>query len=225
MKKDGWLLIYRTLLDKPIWKNSTPEHKSILITILLLVDHKPNEWEWNGKTFKTNPGQTVTSLNTIKEKAGRGISVQNVRSAILRFEKLLFLSQIATKEGRLITIINWDGYQSKKNKPTKGQQRGNKEPTSNKEGNNGKNKIICEFPSDFFLDEVMKKYCMEKSYTKNPGSMFEDFRNYHTAKGSKFKNWVSAWQKWCRQDVVFNKPKDVPDYDANQPTAEDLINA
>jgi hypothetical protein len=71
-----------------------------------------------------------------------------------------------------------------------------------------KNNKKSSFPSGFKLTNAMIKYCMEKSHTKNPESMFEDFKNNHVSKGNKFVNWESAWQTWCRNDVKYNKPKD-----------------
>ena len=135
----GWLVIHRELLGKPIWKGSTPEQKVVLMTLLMMVDFMPSEWEWQGKKYQTKPGEKITSINSIVEKAGKGISTQNVRSSLKRFEKLEFLTNKSTKTGRLISIINWDSYQEIKTEPnkdpTKTQQRPNKDPTPNEQGN------------------------------------------------------------------------------------------
>ena len=111
---EGWIKLYRVLLDKPIWLHSTPEQKTVLMTLLLMADHQSNEWEWNGKTFRTEPGQMVTSANSIIEKCGKGISRQNVRSSLERFKKYEFLTMDSTKTGMLITIVNWRSYQPPK---------------------------------------------------------------------------------------------------------------
>ena len=128
--KNGWIVIHRKLIDKPIWKSSTPEQKTILVTLLMMVDFKQNEWAWKGEKYKTKPGEKVTSLNSIKEASGKGISVQNVRSALNRFKKLQFLTDEPTKEGRLISIINWSSYQDVETKGNKGT---NKDLTPNKQ--------------------------------------------------------------------------------------------
>ena len=116
---DGYIKLYRELIDKPIWLKSTPEQKAVLITLLLLCNHCQKEWEWKGEKFKVFPGQFVTSLESIRKRAGNGISIQNVRSSLKRFKKLQFLTNKATKSGRVISIINWDSYQPKDKKPTK----------------------------------------------------------------------------------------------------------
>jgi hypothetical protein len=132
----GWLIIHRELMDKPIWKGSTPEQKVVLMTLLMMVDFKPSEWEWNGEKYSTKPGEKITSLQSIVSLAGKGISIQNVRSSLKRFEKLEFLTNQPTRQGRLISIINWDSYQSTQHSTQHStQQRPNKGPTPNEQGN------------------------------------------------------------------------------------------
>ena len=111
--KGGWIKLYRELLDKPIWFESTPEQKVILVTLLLMANHDGRQWEWQGQQYYAGPGQFVTSLAKIAEKAGPGISIKNVRTALARFEKYEFLANQSTKRNRLITINNWAFYQDK----------------------------------------------------------------------------------------------------------------
>lgn len=110
---EGWIKIYREILNKPIWLLSTPEQKTILITILLMANHEENEWEWKGGRYICQHGQMITSLEKIAKKAGKGISIQNVRTALVRFEKYGFITNESTNSNRLITICNWEDYQAK----------------------------------------------------------------------------------------------------------------
>lgn len=129
----GWLKVHRCLLDKPIWANSTPEQKTILISLLLMANHAKKSWEWRGLKYDILPGQMVTSAKSICEKAGKGISRQNVRSSLNRFEKLNFLTFESTKRGMLISILNWDSYQSTQpSAQPSAQPRPNQGPTTNK---------------------------------------------------------------------------------------------
>ncbi|HGV8436632.1 TPA: hypothetical protein I0I20_RS02910 [Enterococcus faecium] len=139
----GWIKLYRQLLEKPIWQESTPEQKVILITLLSMANHEEREWEWQGEPYKASPGQFVTSLDSIRKKCGKGISLQNVRTALKRFERYGFLTNEPTNKNRLITIVNWEVYQSKDNDLTKeltsNQQATNKQLTTNKNEKNDKN--------------------------------------------------------------------------------------
>ncbi|SET76611.1 hypothetical protein SAMN05216389_12615 [Oceanobacillus limi] len=129
----GWIKLHRELLNKPIWLESTPEQKSILVTLLMMANHKEKEWEWKGQKFKAEPGQFVTSLEKIAFKSGKGVSMQNVRTAIKRFERYNFLTNKSTNKNRLITIVNWEIYQDVENEPNK---QSNKQLTSNQQAVN-----------------------------------------------------------------------------------------
>lgn len=144
---NGYIKLFRELFTKPIWLNSSPEQKTVLIALIGMVNHEGAQWEWKGQKFEVKPGQTITSIDSIRAACGKGVSTQNVRSALKRFEKLQFLTNESTKTGRLITIENWTLYQVHDGQPnkatnkevTKSQQRGNKEVTSNKNNKNDKN--------------------------------------------------------------------------------------
>ena len=129
----GWIKLHRQLIDKAIWQTSTTEQKIILITILLLASHKNNEWEWQGKRFTVQPGQFVTSSSKLAEAAG--VTRQNVRTALARFEKYEFLTSQSTKTGLLINVVNWGLYQGDAELPNQpsNQELTNDQPTPNQE--------------------------------------------------------------------------------------------
>lgn len=111
MTNQGWIHLWRQLLDDPIWANTTSKQHSVLIAIMLLANHSANKWDWQGKKFEVKAGQFVTSLSSLAKKAGKDVTMQNVRSSLIRFEKLGFLTNKSTKSGRLITVVNWAKYQ------------------------------------------------------------------------------------------------------------------
>ena len=164
----GWIKLHRALLDKTIWINSTPEQKTILITLLLMANHEPNQWEWKGKKYIVKSGEFITSLEKIVAKCGKGITTQNVRSALKRFEKLQFLTNESTKQNRLIKIENWGLYQDEENQPNKAtnkevtndQQRPNKEVTTNKNDKNDKNdkNIFNNISYDILFVPLIEKW-------------------------------------------------------------------
>ncbi|KES26524.1 replication protein DnaD, partial [Listeria monocytogenes] len=82
----------------------------------------------------------VTSIKSITEECGKGISSQNVRTALKRFENYGFLTKESTKVNTLINIVNWGVYQDSENKSntlankqlTNDSQTANKQLTTNK---------------------------------------------------------------------------------------------
>lgn len=165
MSTKGWIKLYRELLEKPIWNQSSLEQKVVLITLLLMANHEERSYIFNGEKIVLKAGQIGTSLEKIAEKTNKQVTQQNIRTALKKFERLGFLTNESTKGGRLITIVNWGIYQENEtsaNKPansclTKDQQRANKEltndltPNKKKECKNDKNvenkkkKDICAF--------------------------------------------------------------------------------
>lgn len=110
----GFIALHRKLLDSPIWQVTTVEQKVILITLLLMANHSEKKWYWQGEEFICQPGQFITSLPNIVKACGNGLTVQNVRTALKKFENMNFLTDQSTKTGRLITIVNWQVYQGKR---------------------------------------------------------------------------------------------------------------
>ena len=225
--REGWIALHRKLLEDVVWLNSSAEQKSILIAVLLLVDHQENEWEWNGKKFKTKPGQTITSIDSIIKACGKGIKSQNVRTALKRFEKLGFLTNESTKTGRLITVLKWDTYQEIKNKHNKdtnnhltnGSQRPNKDLTPNNNGNNvnNENNIISVPLNDGSFFTPDEKYINQLKDTYKHIDIDSEFKSIvswciSNPKKQKTPNGVKRFvNSWMLRNNEKNKPKDHPE--------------
>lgn len=165
MQDKGWICLYRDLLEKTIWQNSTPEQKTILIALLLMANHKQKQWEWKGKKYTVKEGEFITSLEKIVTMCGKGITMQNVRTSLKRFEKLQFLTSKSTNKNRLIKIENWGLYQDKENQPNKvtnkqltsNQQATNKQLTTNNNDNNDNN-ILNNLSNDKLFVPLIEKW-------------------------------------------------------------------
>lgn len=105
--------MWRSLLNDPIWFNSTPEQKAIFITLLFMANWKEQKYDIFGDEIVLKAGSFITSYTQIAELTGKGVSIRNVRTGIDRFEKLEFLTRQVTRRGTLVTIVNWDKYQDK----------------------------------------------------------------------------------------------------------------
>lgn len=161
--KKGWVKLYRKLLDSALWKDCNAAQKAVLVTLLLMVDHSPSSWVFNGKEYKTEPGQMVTSLPSIAEKAG--VSVSQVRRSLMKFEKFNFSTGKPTNKNRLVTIENWALYQGQDEKPT-GKPTGkrqatDRQPTANKniriqEYKNTNKDILSGKPDDTSQDPMQE---------------------------------------------------------------------
>ncbi|MDZ5585197.1 DnaD domain-containing protein [Enterococcus cecorum] len=186
--RGGWIVLHRKLLDKPIWFESTAEQKVILITLLLMANHAEKEWEWQGQKYVAKPGQFVTSLSKIAEVCGEGISFQNVRTALKRFEKYGFLTNESTNKNRLITINNWAFYQDNPNQPNK---QPNKQLTSNQQATN---KQLTTNNNDKQINNVTNNVVVDEQV--DPIS--KAIRTYEQVFGLANPITIQTIQYWCQ---------------------------
>lgn len=140
---EGWIKLHRKLLGNDMFRALKPCQRDVMIICLLLANHQKKKWEWKGEIFECQPGQFVTSLESLQKFCGRGTTIRNIRTAIAKLEKFEFLTNESTKTGRLITINNWNTYQNCSQEIDKGFD---KEPTkqgqrSDKQAANNKNDI------------------------------------------------------------------------------------
>lgn len=156
----GFIKLYRKLQGSKMYRALNSKQRDVMIQCLLLANHQGQEWEWNGEVYKCEPGQFITSLDSLKKVCGPDVKTQSIRTALLKLEKWQFLTNQSTKTGRLITIINWGAYQGYDKEitkeETKSQQRANKELTTNK---NDKNNNV-------YSDEFLKFW---EAYPKKVG--------------------------------------------------------
>lgn len=196
-----------------------------------MANHSSKQWEWLGEKFEVLPGQFITSIDSIKSKAGKNISSQNVRTSLKRFEKLGFLTNKSTKTGRLITVVNWAFYQDENSdltkQVTKTSQRANKDLTPNKNDKNEKKKdssakgdVNPNFPYakfiEWFNEQTGKKFKNTRANQEiisarfNEGYTKEDFALITRYKVSEWKD-DPEWNKYLRLGTLFI-PKHIDNY-------------
>ena len=206
---EGYIKLHRKVLDDALWKICTPEQKVIMITILLKANHKKNEWGWNGFKFIVKPGEFITSLDKLKNACGKKISLQNVRSALVKFKKYHFLTEEVTKESRKISLCNWGKYQTTNiatNKQlTKHQQSTNKALTPNKNDKNEKNdnKESIEYKlSEHLLDMILNN---NPEYKKPDLSSWSKHIDLMIRIDKRKPNDIEDVIDWCQADDFWYK--------------------
>ena len=66
-------------------------------------------------------------------------------------------------------------------------------------------KINTALPENFELNESSVTYA--KVCGVDVDAEIKSFRNWHTAKGSLYKDWQAAWRTWCDKAVEFGRAK------------------
>lgn len=128
-EEKGWVAIWRKTRKNPLWVRMTMAQRSVFLTLLLLAEWKPRDIIANGEEMKLKPGQIFISVRKLVKECGVDATYQKTRTALELFEKFGFLTQEATHEGTLITLINWAKYQGEDceaaQERARGQRKGN----------------------------------------------------------------------------------------------------
>jgi hypothetical protein len=142
-------------------------------------------------------------------------SLAQIKHATKILRKLLCIASTKLPGGTLITILNYDHYQNPKNYEATNEapheaplgvpyNKKNKKEYNNKEDFSFKK--LVPIPANIFLTDKMKQYVIKQNckHENHASELFENFKNHHSAKGTKFKDWTSAFYTWVRNDKKFN---------------------
>ena len=124
-KNEGWIRLYRQLLRSETWRALNNDQRVLLVTCLLKATHAPHQIEFGGKVLTLDPGQFVTSRETLMNECN--LTARKTRTALKKLAKWQFLANETTNHGSTITVVNWANYQSS---GTEGGQPGDQRPTS-----------------------------------------------------------------------------------------------
>jgi hypothetical protein len=205
----GWIKLHRKFLQ---WEWFTvDEMVKLFIYLLLSANHE----DGNFQGVEVKRGQVITGLN--KLSFNTGISIQTLRTCLKRLEKTSEINIQSTNKFSIITICNYDTYQSDQqatnkqpNKPlTSNQQATNKQLTTNKNDNNIENennekKIKNTLLSDLEKSEILiehEKIALSfwrliKSNVQSMGGSVAQIEN------ANVKNWVTPIRLMMDKDGI-----------------------
>ena len=199
----GYVKTYRKILDNPV-VNKDNDTFFIWQYILLSATHKEIETYFNGKIITLKPGQLIIGRKKLSEKCR--VTEMKCYRYLKRLESEQLIEQQTSSKSTLITIVNWNKYQSNEqlieqqmnNKRTTNEQQMNTIQECNNVINNKKEKINKKEKSfkKPTLEEV-EKYCLER---KNKIDI-KQFINYYESNGwmvgrNKMKDWKATIRSW-----------------------------
>lgn len=85
-------IFHRKILSSFMYRQLNSKQRDVMFTILLMANHKTNEWKFKGKLYKVKPGQFVTSLDAIQKNCAKDVSIQNIRTALNKLKEHGFLT-------------------------------------------------------------------------------------------------------------------------------------
>jgi len=132
---EGWIMLHRKLLDDPIIQR--PKYCHLWIVLLLKAQHKRSDFIWDNQRQTLQPGQLITGRKQLSQETR--IPESTIERILKYLESEHQIGQQTTPKFRIITIKNWEKYQSLRQS---GQQTDNKRTTDGQQMdtyNNDKN--------------------------------------------------------------------------------------
>lgn len=181
-------------------------------------------WSWCLLKATHKPYDAIVGLQRVHLKSGQfifgrrqasietGLSEQQIRTIIDFLKKDESLTIKTTNKFSIISITNWDTYQSREMQTIQqtNQQLTNNQPhTITKEHKH--KRVATPAPDEFRITDPMKAYARQKGYQGNLESLTEKFLNFHQSKGNRFVSWEAAWRNWLLNELKFRPPASAAD--------------
>ena len=131
---DGWLKLHRKILDNPVVMKDS-DHLAVWVYLLLNATHTGCLALFQGKKITLKSGQLITGRKTISRDLC--ISESKVTRILNLLKNEQQIEQQTSSKNRLISITNWDYYQSTEQQSE--QQVNNNRTTSEQQVNTNKN--------------------------------------------------------------------------------------
>lgn len=155
--------------------------------------------KWKGQTIKS--GEFITSIASLSKETA--LSQRQTRTALFKLKSTNELTIKTTSRYSIITVNNWDKWQSKRQTEW---QASDKRATTDEECKEYNNKIyrgIKKFQKPTI--EEIKSYCLERNNSINPIQFFD----YYESKGwligkNPMKDWKACIRTWEQNKNKYN---------------------
>lgn len=213
---EGYILLARKIRKSPLWRSLKATHKVVMIEILLQAQFKDCEVVRNGEIIPLKRGQVATSYQQLVDDIGdKDITVKVVRNAINKLIKYGFLAKDETrakaKKGLLLTVVNYDLYQTPENYKGKeagresdkegakqGQSKGKEGAINNNDNNDLNNDSNNDKENTY---SRRKKYDEESVYMKLAKYFVEQIRkNNPNFKEPNYQRWANDIRLMMERD-------------------------
>lgn len=131
---DGWLKLYRSILDSAVFQDA--EILKVWIWLLCNVAFEQHDTICYGKVIHLKPGQIATGRKKIAQCTD--LNENKVYRALTVLKSLGNIEIKATNKYSIITVVNWDKYQDENGKRTANEQQTNSKTTAEEQQENSK---------------------------------------------------------------------------------------
>ena len=187
----SFIKLYRSLLDWEWYSDNNT--KALFIHCLLKANFKDKVW----RGVEIKRGSFLTSLDSLSTETG--LSVQKIRTSLKRLKSTNELTSESNNQYRIITLNNYDKFNTLPTSQQATQQTANKQLTTTNNDKKEKKDIYGEFVK-------LTKTEYDKIITKYGLDIFDEYsdrlNNYIGSTGKKYKSHYHTLLGWIRKDNV-----------------------
>jgi uncharacterized short protein YbdD (DUF466 family) len=191
----GWIITHRKLRESSFYKDSQAVH--LWIHLLISANHKDAQVVRGNKVYEVKRGQLITGRKLLSSETG--INESKLQRLLKVFEKCHMIEQQTNNVNRLVSIINYDQYQTSEqqvnSKRTASEQQVNtnnndnnknndKELNRNIRANTSATKTIEQREKEFY-SKISEHW--KKSHSDMPKEEVREFFDYWTERGDSDK--------------------------------------
>ena len=214
---EGFIFLWRKITRSWLWRLEAEEIK-IALLCLIKANHRDGEWFTGSKFISVNRGSFITSRdNFAVEVSGKGrknkISPDKVYRTWEKLKKAHFLHTNPHNNFTVISIVNYEKYQSKPHNETTPTRTTTAQEVHTNNNDNNEKKVNKErdvslttqkhFSLNSLKEEdfesISQKYGVPVAFVR---SKFDDLVNYCEAKGKRYKNYFAVLSRWVKDDAI-----------------------
>lgn len=213
----GYILLHRSLLTNWVWEDRIFSKAEAWIDLIFLVNFAESTYQVGNEILPVLPGSRYTTVKELCERWKWSNTKVTNFLRLLQNDNMIVKNNV--KKKTLLTIVNWDKYQTKSDKKASEKRRENVEETLlNNKGNEVKNEKNIYIPYEEIITYLNEKIGTSyKSTTPktqecirarwNEGFKLDDFKKVIDNKiadwkGKKTKDGRDC-EEWLRPITLF----------------------
>lgn len=205
-KDTGWVRIYRTLAEDDMWLSEPFTVGQAWVDLIIMANYADVDHFFKGKFQSIKRGQVAISVRFLAERWKW--SKDRVARTLKMFEKAEMVSISATPTGTLLTIENYEKYQTGRdsnkysNKDTDKDTGKDTDKDNNKNNKNEKNgKEIYSAFANVYLSGSEYQSLLSAYGEEQLSELIESLGEYKAASGREYKNDAAAIKTFARRQA------------------------
>ena len=211
-KDAGYIKLYRSMWDNPVITKDA-DHIAIWVYLLTHATHKRTAVMFGGKRIFLKPGELTTGRRVLSREMQ--ISESKVQRVLKSFEIEQQIEQRTDRQCRLISIVNWNEYQSSEQR---NEQRVNNDRTTSEQRVNTKQECKNERMKEErgqapVALSVVRDYVREKNLNVDPDVFYAYYEEngWRKKNGQPVRDWKKTLATWAAREQKKVQREQQPD--------------